>query len=152
MKYYFYFLSVCLFFQIPAHGQNNPSSEVEGLIQEMFDGMRAGDSSRVHAVLSDEAGFYTSAIQEGKPKLFEGSVIRFLESVGSPHDKVYDERVSNLKVHVDDNLATAWMNYSFYLGDTFSHCGVNTMTLHKGETGWKIIFLADTRRKTDCGD
>lgn len=150
MKYYFYCLSLLLFMSTSGLSQETQVDEVEALIQEMFDGMRAGDSSRVHKVISDEVGFYTSTSREGKPQLFEGSLSRFLQSVGTPHDKVYDERVSNLKIHVDDNLATAWMNYSFYLGDTFSHCGVNTMTLHKGEEGWKIIFLADTRRKNNC--
>lgn len=150
MKYaiFCFFFSLILCFSLEA--QDSQDAEVEAVIQEMFDGMRAADSSRVHAVIADEAGFYTSTIREEKPVLFEGSLSRFLQSVGSPHDKVYDERVSGLKVHVDDNLATAWMNYEFYLGDSFSHCGVNTMTLHKGEKGWKIVFLADTRRKTAC--
>jgi len=136
----------------PLSGQTTYEEEVRAVIQEMFDGMRAADSARVHAVISDEAGFYTSAIRDGSPTLMEGSLKRFLQSVGSPHEQIYDERIDALRVHVDDNLATAWMNYQFYLGDKFSHCGVNTMTLHRGSDGWKIIFLADTRRKDACNE
>ncbi|MEM6807148.1 MAG: nuclear transport factor 2 family protein [Bacteroidota bacterium] len=128
----------------------NAQEEVEAAIYQLFDGMRAGDSSKVHAVFSDKVAFYTSTVREGKAMLFEGSLARFLKSVGSPHDKVFDERISQLQIHVDDNLATAWMNYSFYLGENFSHCGINTMTFHKEKEGWKMIFLADTRRKENC--
>ena len=130
--------------------QDSPADEVKAAIMQMFDGMRAGDSAQVHSVISDDAEFYTSATRDGKPMLFNGSLDRFLQGVGTPHEKVWDERISKLSIQVDDNLATAWMNYSFYLGDSFSHCGINTMTFHKGENGWKIIFLADTRRKDQC--
>ncbi|MEL6255941.1 MAG: nuclear transport factor 2 family protein [Bacteroidota bacterium] len=130
--------------------QDSAEDEVKAAIMQMFDGMRAGDSAQVHAVISDDAEFYTSTTREGKPMLFNGSLDRFLKGVGTPHDKVWDERISKLNIQVDDNLATAWMNYSFYAGEDFSHCGVNTMTFHKGEKGWKIIFLADTRRKEKC--
>ena len=130
--------------------QDSAEDEVKAAIMQMFDGMRAGDSSQVHSVISDNVEFYTSATRDGKPMLFKGSLERFLNGVGTPHDKVWDERISNLSIQVDDNLATAWMNYSFYAGEDFSHCGVNTMTFHKGENGWKIIFLADTRRKDQC--
>jgi hypothetical protein len=47
-------------------------------------------------------------------------------------------------------MAAIWTEYSFYLGDKFSHCGVNSFQLFKDETGWKIIYIVDTRRKEGC--
>ena len=44
----------------------------------------------------------------------------------------------------------AWTPYSFFLNDTFSHCGVNNFQLLKKEGEWKIIYLIDTRRKEGC--
>jgi hypothetical protein len=41
-------------------------------------------------------------------------------------------------------------NYKFYVGETFSHCGVNSFQLFKDKEGWKIIYLIDTRRKDPC--
>lgn len=146
----FAILLILFVFNPSLNAQDSAEDEVKAAIMQMFDGMRAGDSAQVHSVISDDAEFYTSATREGKPMLFNGSLERFLKGVGTPHEKVWDERISNLHIQVDDNLATAWMNYSFYAGDSFSHCGVNTMTFHKGEKGWKIIFLADTRRKDQC--
>ena len=147
-----YLLTLLLFSSVlpPLALSQSPEAEVEAAVQQLFDGMRAGDSSQVHSVFSDKVLFYTSVIKDGEARLFEGSLDRFLKSVGSPHEKVFDERISDLKIQVDDNLATAWMNYSFFLGENFSHCGINTMTFHKEKEGWKMIFLADTRRKDSC--
>ena len=125
---------------------------IKNSVAQMFEGMKEGDSAKVHGVMSDEVIFQSTAIREGQAKLFTGSLERFLNAVGTPHEEIWDERISNLKVEVDGPLATAWMNYSFYLGDSFSHCGVNAMTFFRFDEGWKIIYLIDTRRKENCND
>ena len=48
-------------------------------------------------------------------------------------------------------LASVWVPYEFYLGDKFSHCGVDAFHLARFEDGWKIIGLADTQRREGCG-
>ena len=60
---------------------------------------------------------------------------------------VWDERLGEVSVLVDDGLATAWMAYRFYAGDAFSHCGVNAMQLVQDAEGWRILNLVDTRRR-----
>jgi hypothetical protein len=40
--------------------------------------------------------------------------------------------------------------YTFYVGDQMSHCGVNAFQLMKTTEGWKIIGITDTRRKDNC--
>jgi hypothetical protein len=47
-------------------------------------------------------------------------------------------------------MASVWAPYKFYLGDKFSHCGVDVFQLMKTGDGWKIIYIVDTRRKGDC--
>jgi hypothetical protein len=79
-----------------------------------------------------------------------GSAEEFKNAVGTPHEDIWDERISNVKIQLDGNLAQVWMNYSFYLNDKFSHCGVNAVQLIRTNNGWKMIHLADTRRLTDC--
>jgi hypothetical protein len=51
---------------------------------------------------------------------------------------------------MDGSLAAVWVDYAFYLNNTFSHCGVDSFHLVKTEEGWKIFNLVDTRRKSDC--
>jgi hypothetical protein len=63
---------------------------------------------------------------------------------------MWDERVAHEVVHQDDGLATVWMDYTFYLGGKKSHCGVDAFFVAKEGTEWKIIAIADTRRRDGC--
>ena len=75
---------------------------------------------------------------------------KFLVQIGTPHDQVYDEQIWGYDVKLEDNLATVWTPYSFYLGETLLHCGVNAFHVAKTEDGWKIIQITDTRKKEGC--
>ncbi|HYJ79808.1 MAG TPA: hypothetical protein VEW03_09420 [Longimicrobiaceae bacterium] len=78
------------------------------------------------------------------------SVDAFVRAVGTPHTETWDERISGLEVRIDGPLATAWMNYTFYLDGRLSHCGVNAFQLARTPTGWKTIQITDTRRREGC--
>jgi hypothetical protein len=43
-----------------------------------------------------------------------------------------------------------WADYKFFRGATLSHCGVDHFLLVKEGGSWKIIELADTRRREGC--
>lgn len=122
-------------------------------IETLFDGMRAGDSSAVASVfLSDATMQSISKDIEGNIRLSTGSIAAFKNALGTPHDKKWDERVANIKIDVDGELATAWVPYSFYLGEDFSHCGVNSFQFIKTKNGWKALSIVDTRRKNNCAE
>lgn len=92
----------------------------------------------------------TTAEGQNGPVLHLVSVDQFLEAVGTPHDEVWDERIWDVSIDVDDRLAAAWMKYAFIIGEQFSHCGVNAFQFFHGEDGWKIIQITDTRRMDAC--
>ena len=119
-------------------------------VRRMFDGMRAGDSAMVRSVFDSGARLVTVAVRNGVPRIERGSLDDFLRAVGTPHDEVWDERISDEVVHVDGPLATAWMRYRFYAGSTFSHCGVNSFELIRRPDGWRVSSIADTRRREGC--
>ena len=73
-----------------------------------------------------------------------------LRVIGQPRDRIFDEKIRGLEIRVDDNLALAWMEYAFFLGEEFSHCGVDLFQLVRTTEGWRIIGLADTRRREPC--
>ncbi|CAN5870818.1 nuclear transport factor 2 family protein [soil metagenome] len=124
--------------------------EVMATVQRLFDGMRAGDSTVVRSVFHPSARLVSVGMREGAPVLREDAIDAFVAAVGTPHDEVWDERIWNTQVRVDGNLATAWMDYAFYLGERLSHCGVNAFQLFRGPEGWRIIQIADTRRREGC--
>lgn len=121
--------------------------EISRVIHQLFEGMREGDSSMVRSVFHPDARAYTSYKKEDDFLLHEGSIDQFVAAVGTPHDEVWDERISNLVIQVDDGLAQVWMDYSFYLGEGFSHKGINAMQLAYTGGRWQIIQIADTRKR-----
>ncbi|QCK14320.1 hypothetical protein [Mangrovivirga cuniculi] len=74
----------------------------------------------------------------------------FAVAVGTPHDEVYNEVIDNLEIKIDGPLASAWVPYKFYIGEQFSHCGVNVFELVKIDGNWKISSIIDTRRQENC--
>ena len=134
-----------------AAAQEDEEAAVMAVVEAMFDAMRAGDSAAMRAVLDPSATGASVFVREGVPTLTrEASMDGFVQAVGTPHEEIWDERIWDAEVRVDGNLATAWMKYAFYAGEQFSHCGVDAFQLFKGEDGWKVFHIADTRRREGC--
>lgn len=141
--------------QQTAHAQHPPATvdelAVAAVVHELFDAMRAGDSATVRRLFHPQARMVTSFRRGGEPVVaIEESIDGFVEAVGSPHDEIWDERISDLVVRTDADFAMAWMSYSFFLGAEFSHCGINLFEMVRGRGGWSIIGVADTRRREGC--
>lgn len=130
---------------------NTEEAAVKATINQLFDGMRNSDTTMIRNAFAVKNTMETIAKnKEGKFVVRTESVNNFIKSIGTPHPEKYDERIVFTKVLIDANLASVWTDYKFYVGDKFSHCGVNSFQLFKGEDGWKIIYIIDTRRKDDC--
>lgn len=132
--------------------QTSDSISVMHPINKLFDGMRISDSSMVYEAFHKEISMYTSYISEdGMPKIEEGSLEEFLVAVGTPHSAIWDEKIWNVKVLIDESLAQVWCDYGFYVDNRFSHCGVDAFQLVKNDRNeWQIISLIDTRKKANC--
>lgn len=136
-----------------AFAQNSQVENVKATIQQLFDGMRESESSKVAASFTNDATMQTvMKNQSGQTMINTGNLERFLQAIGGPKDDVWDERISSYDINIDGDLATAWTPYQFYIGDEFSHCGVNSFQLVNGSDGWKIFFIVDTRRQDNCID
>ncbi|HEX5437958.1 MAG TPA: nuclear transport factor 2 family protein [Gemmatimonadaceae bacterium] len=127
---------------------DSAARDVRATIDRLFDGMRRGDSAAAHSVFHPQARLQSASIRQGQPMLRTDSIDAFVRAIGTPHKGVWDERVSNVEIHVDDPLATAWMRYAFYLDSTFSHCGVDAFQLVRTSDGWKVLQITDTRQSS----
>ena len=130
----------------------NDEQQVKNLIIELFDGYRAGDSLRVKNTFTSTAmlqtAFYT---KEGESQLSAPSpVSKFTSYIGKGFDKEHDERLWDIEIKIDNNLATVWTKYAFYLDGEFSHCGAENFLLVKQNNEWKIFHLVDTRQHSNC--
>lgn len=120
-------------------------------IKSMFDGMRAGDSLMVkNSFVPNPSMSSTFIDKDGKKQFRQGNIERFLNAIGTPHDEIWDEQIFSYRVEQDGTLATVWTDYTFYLGNKMSHCGVNAFQMVDTEEGWKILNITDTRRKENC--
>ncbi|MBO9673609.1 MAG: nuclear transport factor 2 family protein [Sphingobacteriaceae bacterium] len=130
--------------------QSDEENAIKKTITNLFTGMKDGDSTLVHSAFADGAILQTIVNKEGKVSVRNESVNNFIKFIGTPHQDKYDERIVFNKILIDGPLASVWTDYKFYLGDKFSHCGVNSFQLVKGDKGWQIVYIIDTRRKEGC--
>lgn len=127
------------------------AAEVNQVIIDLFDGMRAGDSAKVHRCFMDDVKMLSTFVKkDGEKMVKDGDLKSFLNAIGTPHDEVWNEKIRNTKILIDGHFAQAWTEYGFFVGEKFSHCGVDAFLMIKEEGSWKIIHLADTRRRKGC--
>lgn len=134
-----------------AFSQKNDQEEVMNVINNVFEAMRTNDSTLLKSCFIESPATYTVfRNQEGKTNFVTGDFQRFISAVGQPKDQVWNEPIWNEKIQIDDDLASVWVDYAFYVDDQFSHCGVDAFHLVRQEGQWKIFHLVDTRRRAGC--
>lgn len=121
--------------------------EVMDVIETLFEGMRSGNAEMVASTFAEGATLASSGARNGVPFVQKSAASDFVAAVGRPSPAPWDERIWNVEIDVQDNLASARMDYAFFLGEEFSHCGQNHIQYARHADGaWKAIALADTRR------
>lgn len=125
--------------------------QVRFIVQELFDAMHAADSFRIKGLFAPEARLLsTSFDQNNKPVISEMAIPAFITNIGKSEKGLLNEVIFNTEVKIEDNLASVWTDYNFYVGDKLNHCGVDAFQLFKGNDGWQIIHVSDTRKKDGC--
>jgi len=136
---------------IPANAQTDQEKEVQETIDTLFEGMLKSDSSIVASAFQRDAIMQTiMKDQSGNVKVADGQLADFLKSIQQAKPGILNEKLGGYEIKVDGELASAWTPYEFYIGDNFSHCGVNSFQLIDTSEGWKIFHIVDTRRKDNC--
>lgn len=116
------------------------------VVQKLFDAMSTHDANAARELFAPEA-VMASVGSDGKPVIVDFG--KWVYRLGLSKDK-WLERMWNPKVLQHGQIATVWAEYDFHLNGKFSHCGVDSFSLLKTPTGWKIAYVADTREKTGC--
>lgn len=68
----------------------------------------------------------------------------FAKMISDSKGGEFIEKMPDKDIKIDGDLAIVSGRYTFYVGDKFSHCGLNTFNLVRTETGWKIANAAST--------
>ena len=122
---------------------------VLAVVQRLWDGMKARDTSLVRSVFDSAAVLSRVANRNGVATVQYTPISRFIEALGRATEE-WNESMYSPEVRIDGALATVWTEYDFHLGTQFSHCGVDAFQLLKTGDGWKIVALSDTARREGC--
>ena len=125
------------------------ADDPRGVVEELFVLMKAGDAAAMAGLMHEDARLVTTAVREGVPVARAMEVQGWLDAVGGS-ERVLDERIYDLEVHVEGGLAAVWTRYDLYVDGEHSHCGVDAFQLVMTEGGWRIIGIADTRTTEGC--
>ncbi|MDP2686409.1 MAG: nuclear transport factor 2 family protein [Aequorivita sp.] len=132
----------------------NPFSEADAknIVDTFFEGFHIGDTLLMKSGMAENMVMQTAFTDKnGKHKVNTDDANAFISAIANrAADQKWDERLLDYKVEIDGNLAHVWTPYEFWLNGNFSHCGANSFTLARFDTGWKIIHIIDSRRKEDC--
>ena len=143
----FVLLLTCLTINLFAQSEE---TAIKQAVNNLFTGMKSGDSTIARSAFASNCIMQTIVNKNGTVSVRAEKVDEFLKFIGTPHKEKFDERIVFTKILIDGPLAMVWTDYKFYIDDKFSHCGVNSFQLVKGEKGWQIVYLIDTRRKEGC--
>jgi hypothetical protein len=134
---------------VPAAGlaQSPAQDSAYAVVTKLFDALRARDTSAMRSAFVPIASMHS----------LRPDCVRFESTDGwisgvarAPTGTVLDERLANPVVHVDGPLASIWVDYWFFVGERFSHCGVDAVSLVRQNSQWRIFSIVDTRRTTGC--
>lgn len=131
--------------------QDSSEQEIQTTIEILFEGMLEADREKITNSFTTDAIMQTVVkTEEGKVAIRNGNLESFVNSIGSAKPGRLNEKIGGYEIKIDGELASAWTPYKFYVGEDFSHCGVNSFQLMKTSGGWKIFHIVDTRRNDNC--
>jgi hypothetical protein len=142
-----WFLLVALLVPSAARAQSPDHEAAYAIVTKLFDGMRTRDTTAMRAAFAPSAMLQSvsaTGIRADEINAWIGSV------ASAPAGLVLDERLANPIVQVSGDLASVWVDYWFFAGERFSHCGVDAFVLARQAGVWKIVSVADTRRREGC--
>jgi hypothetical protein len=120
-------------------------------VDQLFLGMRMGNATIARRVLAPDVRFAVLDDSSGTPSVAVRTLDEFLRAV-DVSGGAWNEQIYEVEVRVDDDVASVWAPYTFYLSGRISHCGVNSIELLREVDGWKITQITDTQRTDVCPD
>ena len=133
---------------MPASAQATADEQaVRAVVDRLFEAMAVHDTATMRSV------FARCAVRGRRSRrnlryttpdeFFEGRPWR--GRTGVQRRRLYD-----VEIRIDGPLAQVWTYYTFHVDDRFSHCGYDGFQMLKLNGEWKIVHLADSRRREGC--
>ncbi|MEO8622755.1 MAG: hypothetical protein ABI625_16910 [bacterium] len=126
-----------------AHAQNTGAEgkAVIAVADSVLAALSSGDNATLARLTLDSAVVGGVGMRNGVERASLRSWAVYINRKG-PSD--FTERGFDASARVQDHAAQVWMPYDLYVGDKWSHCGVDTFTLMKIEGRWRVAVLIYT--------
>lgn len=133
---------------------NSERAAILAVVQKTFDALRTGDAEMWKDVLMKEGiMLFFRPDPEGESGALQMGVRRNDEHLKdiTPRDTPIIERFTEEPtVLIRGPIAVVWGEYDLWVGDKFSHCGVDAIDLAKVDGTWKIANLTWTQEVENC--
>jgi hypothetical protein len=100
-----------------------------------------GDHVTLARLVLDSSVVGGAGLRDGVERLSLRTWILYINRTGPG---TFTERGFDATARVQDRVAQVWMPYDLYVGDKWSHCGVDAFTLMKREGQWRVAALTYT--------
>lgn len=132
---------------LAAYAPGSDEADIVGTLQRLFDALESGDAELLRSVTDSSLVMHYAEVVDGQTTHASVTLDGLAERIASAEEPPVErmvERMWDPVVLMDGPLATIWTPYDFYVGDTFSHCGIDVANLIRTEDGWKIVGLSWT--------
>ncbi len=143
-------LTTCLFtvsIVVGSFAQNADEKEAAAAADSLFAAMKEKNAQKIRSIFTPEG----QLVAIDKPRTGDGisktrvfTAESFAKNISEAKGGDFVEKMPSKDVRVAGDLAIVSGRYTFYVGDKFSHCGMNTFHLVRTESGWKIANAAST--------
>jgi hypothetical protein len=139
----FVFLLVLAFSAQSARAQ---ATDAEGkaaiaVADSVLAALTSGDSTTLARLTLDSAVVGGVSVRDGVERVSLRTWGLYIHRTGVP---TFTERGFDPTVRVQDHVAQVWVPYDLYVGERWSHCGVDVFTLMKSEGRWRVAALIYT--------
>ncbi|MGC2237457.1 MAG: amidohydrolase family protein [Pyrinomonadaceae bacterium] len=130
-----------------------PQQEAAAVADKLFEAMRAKNADAIRGLFTAEG----QLVAIDKPRSGQGISTRrvlaadaFAKMISEAKGE-FIEKMPEKDVKISGDFALVSGRYTFYVGEKFSHCGVNSFQMVKTENGWRIANAASTL-EFDCAE
>jgi hypothetical protein len=124
---------------------------IKTVINKMFTAMKNSDTVLLKTCFTESAVLQTfGKSKEGKGIVTTETVSDFAKIIATIPAGAADEQIVFKDLKIDGPMAAVWTPFKLYFNGQFYSCGVNSFQLARLNGEWKIQYILDTRRKSNC--
>ncbi len=122
--------------------QTKDEDQIKAVILKTFSAMKSVDSVALKSCFTSNALLHISQVKPEGNVVREVPATKFIQNVITRKPGEMDERVLSWgPILIDQEIATAWVPYEFYLNGKFTHKGVDVFIFVKSGDEFKIKTL-----------